>query len=274
MVAASDDLVGAEDLVRDLRALGVAEGDGLFVHSSLRSIGTVIGGARGLIEALITAVGPAGLIGMPGFSRDAYDPVDQLGLDVTPDRHARIRAQVPGYDPDRSSTQQNGAVAETFRHWPGAMRSPHPTSSVVLRGPDAGDLIAPHSAEGWATGPDTPWGRLRTRAGMKILLIGVGWNRASALHAAESIAAHRRTKVRHLKTGPGDAPWIDAPDVADDLDRLFPLVGTAWEVTGAVAMGRLGRAECRLTGYDALVGFAADWIGARNAADGVPAWPS
>ena len=60
------------------------------------------------------------------------------------------------------------------------------------------------------------------------LLIGVGWNRCSALHAAETIAEHKRTKTRRFKSGPRE-PWVEAPDVADDNDRLFPLVGAAWE---------------------------------------------
>lgn len=266
-------IFGSDDLARDLRALGVAPGDGLFVHAALGRVGRVIGGPRGLIEALIAAVGPTGLIGMPGFSADAYDPIDLLEdppeLDAA--RRAEIRAQVPGFDPLKSDVRGNGAVPEAFRSWPGVVRSPHPTSSVLLLGDGAADLAARHDPAGWATGPLTPWGRLRARPNMKILLIGVGWNRCSALHAAESVAEHRRTKMRRFKTGAGDAPWIDAPDVADDLDRLFPLVGAAWEAAGVVRLGPVGNAECRITDYDPLVGFASDWISRRNAEDGVPA---
>ena len=219
-------ICGSDDIAADLNALGVESGDGLFVHSSLSRIGHVIGGPRGLIEALIKVVGPDGLIGMPGFSQDAYDPVDVLGIEVTPDRHAGIRRQVPGFDPVLSNVRENGAVPEAFRSWPGVVRSHHPTSSVLLFGPDAEAMAAAHDPFGWATGPKSPWGRLRERQAMKILLIGVGWNRCSALHAAESIAEHKRKKTRRFKNGFGsEATWIEAPDVADDLDTLFPLVG-------------------------------------------------
>lgn len=266
-------IFGAADLAADLVQLGVRPGDGIFVHTSLGAVGHVIGGPRGLIEALIAAVGPAGLIAMPGFSRDAYDPVVQQGLQVDPATHARMRAQVPGFDPARSNVRQNGAVPEAFRSWPGTVRSPHPTSSVLLWGRDAAALAEPHAEDGWATGPDTPWGHLRGRPRMQLLLIGVGWNRASALHAAESVAAHRRTTQRHIKTGPGDAKWIEAPDVADDLGRLFPSAGAAFQDTGAVSHGRIGNADCRLCGYDDLVTFATHWIDACNAANGVPPHP-
>jgi aminoglycoside 3-N-acetyltransferase len=106
---------------------------------------------------------------------------------------------------------------------------------------------------------------------MKILSIGVGWNRCSALHAAESDAEYKRTVVRTLKLGTGpDAPWIEAPDVSDDLDRLFPLVGAEWEKTGNVQTGKIGDADFKLTDYDQLVDFACTWISERNKADGVP----
>ena len=263
--------LGKDDLVRGLRTLGVATGDGVFCHVALGQIGHVIGGPRGLIEALMSAVGPEGLIAMPGFSTDAYDPVELLDMTVSEADHARIRAQVPGFDPVLSNARSNGSVPEAFRHFPGVVRSLHPTSSVLLWGANAATLAAPHDAHGWATGPDTPWGRLGGRARMKVLLIGVGWNRCSALHAAESRAKHRRTKTRHLKLAPDQGgAWIEAPDVADDLGRLFPFVGAEWEATGNVRTGMLGGAECRVTDYGALVEFASEWIDQRNAADGVP----
>lgn len=261
-------IYGSDDIALDLRALGVEPGDGLFVHSSLSRIGHMIGGPRGLIEALIKAVGPKGLIGMPGFSQDAYDPVDLLGVEVSPDEHSRIREQVPGFDLVLSNVRENGAVPEAFRSWPGVVRSPHPTSSVLLLGQDAEALAAVHDPFGWATGPKTPWGRLRERNAMKILLIGVGWNRCSALHAAESIAEHKRMKIRQFKLGSGsEGEWIEAPDVADDLGALFPLVGAAWEEAGDVQTGKIGGADSKLTDYRSLLTFASQWIGKRNLED-------
>ncbi|MEM7239396.1 MAG: AAC(3) family N-acetyltransferase, partial [Pseudomonadota bacterium] len=170
-------IFGSDDLGSDLAALGIRPGDGLFVHTALGQVGRVLGGPRGLIEALIAAVGDTGLIGMPGFSADAYDPTEGVAMDGT--RRARIQAQIPGFDPARSDVRGNGAVPEAFRAWPGVVRSPHPTSSVLLLGPDAARLASDHDPHGWATGPLSPWGRLRDRPAMKILLIGVDWTRCS-----------------------------------------------------------------------------------------------
>ena len=75
-----DEIVfGHADIACALRSLGVNPGDGLFVHTALGRIGHVIGGPRGFIQGLVDTVGPSGLVGMPGFSDDAYDPVGALG---------------------------------------------------------------------------------------------------------------------------------------------------------------------------------------------------
>ena len=260
-------ILSAADLTADLHALGVTKGDGLFVHSSPSKIGRVIGGPRGLIQALLDAVGDSGLIAMPGFSRDAYDPVALDGLEVSTEEHTHIRDQVPGFDQALSNVAQNGATPEAFCRWPGVIRSAHPTSSVLMRGRDAADWAALHDPMGWPTGPETPWGQLAKRPQMKILLIGVRWNRCSALHAAETAAKHRRVQMRHFKL---DGQWVDAPDVVDEMSTLFPLVGEAWEATGAVQQGRIGGAVALLADYGHLVAFATAWLDDKNRSNGVP----
>ena len=62
--------------------------------------------------------------------------------------------------------------------------------------------------------------------------------------------------------------------VSDDLDRLFPLVGAEWEKTGNVQTGKIGKADTKLSDYEALIAFASGWISERNKADGVPAMHS
>ncbi|MEO0752937.1 MAG: AAC(3) family N-acetyltransferase [Pseudomonadota bacterium] len=256
-----------QTLSSELNALGVFAGDGVWVHASMRAVGRVTGGAASLIKALLSAVGPEGLIGMPGFSEDAYPPADMDLSKLSPSEIAQIEHAVTGFDVDRSPTAGMGVLAETFRTWPGTLRSAHCTTSVCLNGSDAVRMITPH-AQAWATGPTSPFGRMHDRAGMKILLVGVGWNRCTPLHTAEDYAMHKRTKIRRFKTGPGDAPWMETPDVADVLGRLFPAAGAAFEATGSVTRGRLGDAEVRLCGFADLVTFAAHWISTQNEKSG------
>lgn len=127
--------------------------------------------------------------------------------------------------------------------------------------------IAPHDLP-WALGPASPMGRLCARPQMKILLIGVGWNRCSVLHTAEIQAETRRTKVQRLLPGAQRTAWVEVPEVPCDLNRLFPRVGRDFEQTGAVTIGRLGEAECRLCGYAALVELATPCIDAANRESG------
>ena len=48
-------------LLRDLAAMGLQQGDLLYVHSSLRALGFVEGGADTVIDALLEMVGPQGI---------------------------------------------------------------------------------------------------------------------------------------------------------------------------------------------------------------------
>ncbi len=88
------------------------------------------------------------------------------------------------------------------------------------------------------------------------------------MHCAETLASHRRVVTRRFRH---EGEWIEAPDATDDLDRLFPLVGQAWEDAGGVTYGKIGGADAMLMSYAALVAFAADWLSERNKADGVAA---
>lgn len=261
------DIVTEESLKEDLAALGITQGDGVFVHSAMRPLGQVIGGPRVVVAALMASVGRRGLVAMPGYSDDAKFPPQIDSESCTSAERARIEDAVPGYDPQLSPTAGMGAIAECFRTWPGTKRSGHPTISVCLNGVGAAEYAAVHDLE-WACGPNSPLGTLRGRAQMKILLAGVGWNRCSALHTAEVLAAHRRTKMRRFKLPGAEPEWREVVDAANDMNRLFPAVGAAFEETGAVTFGALGRAEARVCDYAALVAFATDWIDDANARSG------
>ncbi len=249
-----------DDIVNDLKMIGVADGDGLFVHASLGAIGTVVGGARAVVEALIEAVGDHGLIAMPAFSSDAYEQNLPSSVDPSTVDRDHLSNGVLGFDIKTSPVASMGIIAETFRTWPGTLRSTHPCVSVCALGDDSKIYIQEHSLA-WATGEDTPLGALRTRPNMKILLIGVGWNRCSALHTAETLCKNRRTKVRRFKHQEADhLHWVETPDVADDGDRLFPLVGAAFEQENHVESGLIGVANSKICSFPNLVFFATSWM--------------
>ena len=54
-----------EKIVQKLREVGLEKGDVVMVHTSLKRIGYVCGGAQTVIEALMEVVGENGTIMMP-----------------------------------------------------------------------------------------------------------------------------------------------------------------------------------------------------------------
>ncbi len=232
----------------------------MFVHASLSAIGYVVGGARTVIEALQTVVGPEGLIAMPGFTQESYPPELR---DPPPQSQfwEAIRETTPPYDPALTPTTGMGAIAEAFRVWPGVRRSGHPDVSVCAWGAGAEALTAAHALD-FACGPGTPLGVWGARPESKILLLGVGWNRCSLLHTAETQTPHRRLKTLMCRmVGEDGTPfWRESYDVGDDLGRFFPACGAAFEATGGVTRQTVGAAEARLFHSAALMAFATPWL--------------
>ena len=253
---------GHLDIARDLRALGLERGDGVMVHGALSALGPTLAGPRSVIEGLVEAVGPAGLVVMPAFTADSVLP--PLPPDLPDHARAHLEAQVPGFDPARSSASRLGALAEAFRSWPGVVRSVHPIRSLAALGPEAGRMLERHPRD-WPLGLDGPMGRLAERQDMKVLLLGVGYDRCSALHTAETIATCRRLCVRHFKDTRHAPPrWVHARDVGDDAEGYFPDLGAAFDRTGSVRHGRVAGGEARLFALCDLLAFAAPWLTTRN----------
>ncbi|WP_203603573.1 AAC(3) family N-acetyltransferase, partial [Streptomyces sp. SID10692] len=85
-----------------MSGLGVRPGDVLLVHASLRSLGPVAGGARGVLAALRRAVGPEGTVVVPSFTPENSDTSPHYrarvrGLDAA--AVEAVRAAMDPYDP-------------------------------------------------------------------------------------------------------------------------------------------------------------------------------
>lgn len=140
--------VGAADVTRALRQAGVEAGSVIAVHSSLTRLGYVDGGAEGMVEHLLGALGPNGTLLMPSFP-------------MTGPMAEYLDAGVP-LD-IRKTPSRSGALTEAFRLTPGVRRSVHPTNPVCATGPAAEGLLARHDESITPFGPETPFGRLAAR---------------------------------------------------------------------------------------------------------------
>lgn len=76
------------DLVKDIRALGIREGELLNLKVSMGSIGYIVGGARTLIEALLEVVEGTGTIEAQAFVRCYPLPLSGENAKMVSDRWA------------------------------------------------------------------------------------------------------------------------------------------------------------------------------------------
>ncbi len=248
-----------ERLVADLRALGLDDGATVMVHTSLRSLGWVIGGAQTVLEALREAVGEAGTIVMPSQSWQLCDPAF---LQEAPEEWwPTIRENLPFYDPATSPSQTMGIVAELFRTTPGACRSPHPHRSVAAVGPKAARITAIHPFDA----PVGEWSPLAALVELEaqVLLLGVGAGKMTALHLAEYRASY--PSKRTIRNGvaqliDGKREWVtwDELDVHDE--DFVEVAGAFAGDTDLVRRGVVGNATAQLIPVRPLVDYATDWF--------------
>ncbi|MFE6052299.1 aminoglycoside N(3)-acetyltransferase [Kitasatospora sp. NPDC056446] len=253
------------DLVEGWHRAGVREGMALIVHSSLSSLGRVEGGAAAVVASLREAVGPTGTVAVPAFTTDTVcDPAPGHSGVPTPEV-AELRSAVPLFRSDLPSRM--GAVAEALRGLPESLRSSHPQASVAAVGAHAREVTARRSL-GFAVGRESPFGALHDLGGY-VLLVGVGHNRNTFLHYAETFAPNRRLKLRRFPMAiQGERVWIEAPDVGNDNDTHFPVVGREFEEQAGIRPVRVGTADCRLVPVRDLIPFAVRRLTELLAADG------
>ena len=223
--------INSADISNALGRLGIGSGDSLIVHSSLSSMGKVIGGAETVIQAILELIGPEGTLVMPTLN------------DIT----------VP-FSPE-SSPSVVGSVTEILRKMPGAIRSRHPTHSVVAFGAKAHHLTANHE-DTTPCGPDSPYGKLCAMRGW-VLLLGVDQDRNTTWHVAEDIADVPYGRALSVKV-------VDAHETADSLTRIekspyghreFIEWDRCLYEMGLMKIGQVGRAVARLMRADQLVDF-------------------
>ncbi|SER19705.1 aminoglycoside 3-N-acetyltransferase [Gracilibacillus ureilyticus] len=219
------------DIKNGIKSMGIKPTDTLLIHSSMKSLGAVDGGADTVIDALME------------YMKD--------GLLILPTHTwAQMSEQHSIFDPltERACV---GILPNLFMKRPGVLRSLHPTHSVAAIGKGAEEYIA--GEENW----DTPcpregcWGKLYDRKA-KILFIGVRMDRNTFIHSVEEWmdVPNRLTAKRvglQVKTPEGNL--IDRPvyrhysAVGSTSDCYLKLEAPFLE-KGCIKEGKIGDARC------------------------------
>ena len=260
-------------LAADLRRLGIRPGDLVMVHASLKAIGPVEGGAKAVVDALRSAVGPEGtLMGYASWDRSPYEEtLNGARLDE------EQRRAWPPFDPATAGSYRGfGLLNQFLVDTPGARRSAHPDASMVAVGPLAARLTEPHRL-GEALGKGSPIDRF-VEIGGRVLLLGAPLDSVTVLHYAEAIAdipGKRRVTYEMPILGPdGQTVWQRAEDFDSNgiLDRFaiegqpdaVETIATAYAALGRHREGRVGSAHCRLIEARDIVAFGVAYLEALD----------
>ncbi len=246
-----------ESLVADLRRLGVVPGMTLLVHSSLRAVGWVAGGAVAVVQALQDVLTELGTLVVPTQTGNYSDPAQWSNPPVPQEWWPLIYEGMPAFDPALTPSYLMGQIAETVRTWPGTLRSNHPMVSFAAWGRHARYITANHSLD-YGLGEGSPLARIYELNGA-VLLLGVGYNRNTSMHLAE----YRVPDAKQERLGSpiyeyGRRVWKWYADIEIDAD-IFPQIGRDFEREGRVDISLVGSAQSRLMSQRELVDFAVEW---------------
>jgi len=175
--------ISRQQIVADLKAIGISSGDSVLVHSSLSKIGFVEEGAGTVVSALFEVVGENGTLLFPTFPAKGRNK-DYLETGVPFDI--------------KNTPSQMGSITEYFRKLDGVYRSFHPTDAVCAKGPLAEYFTNSHFGQLTPYNENSPFRKLCTKKG-KILMLGTTLNGACTnLHTLED-AVDFKFPVYHSK---------------------------------------------------------------------------
>jgi len=260
----ADRLITHSQLVNELKALGVAAGQIVMVHASVKAVGRIVGGPNVVVAALLETLTPAGTLMMyvgwediPDFIGDLPKAVQQV-----------YYAEHPPFDPRIArAVRDHGIFAEIVRGWPGAHRSMNPEASVSAIGARAEEITRNHSLD-YGYGAGSPLEKLVEARG-QVLMLGAPLDTLTLLHYAENRARMRSKRViRYLCPilREGTCVWVEVEDYDTGEphgDYSFDEIARAYLALGKGRQRAIGNAPSSLFDAADLSTFAIDWLEER-----------
>ncbi|MEC0123266.1 AAC(3) family N-acetyltransferase [Paenibacillus pabuli] len=237
-----------ESFLAQLRQLGIDDQGTLLVHSSMKSMGEVEGGADTVLDAL-TEYMKDGLLVLPTHT------------------WSTINADNPMFHVE-SSPCCVGILPELFRKRPEVVRSWHPTHSVAALGRDAEAFTKDDHLFDTPCARGSAWGKLLDRKAT-ILLVGVDLRRNTFIHGIEEwvdIPGRLTDGHEMLRTVLPDGTEISVPSRRHcglSWSEHFWKVDDVLERKGAMRKGMLGDAVVRVCDAAMLTEVITDMLQAN-----------
>lgn len=252
-----------QELADDFRRLGVAAGETVMLHASVRAVGAIAGGPDQIHLALKDVLTPEGTLVMYASCPAHMDEIGRGHL--TEDEERELLDKLPVFDPFTARAErENGTLVEFLRTYPESMVNQHVTRFVVW-GNRAMYLISPQPWH-YAFGSGSLLDRFVTLNG-RILLLGCDHDTVTFLHYAEHVVDIPGKRVARFKVPvdeDGRRVWRDMEEFdSSDAgahpnwpDRLFArLVDTYLKQTNNSG-ARVGEAPAFLLNSRGLLEFA------------------
>ena len=216
------------EIADGLRALGIGEGTVLFMQSDLGALAPLDGRPSDVVLGGIKdAIGDAGTLVVPAFVK----------------QYKRWERDLPASGP--TTTPYTGALPRLVMATPGALRSAHPTHSVLALGPHAEAVVAGHDASAACF---HPLREVMNNDGVLILMGCVDRTPGMAsVHLAQhDLGLSQRHRLRHLLIVGSEQPdgsvrkfhLAESPGCSRGFDRMYP----AYTEAGALREGTVGPA--------------------------------
>ena len=250
-------------LAADFQSLGVAAGDLVMVHASVRAVGEVAGGPDEIHLALKDALTSRGTLMMYAGCPQYVDEVGRSNLSAAQERE--VLDKLPPFNPDTArSARDHGVLVEFLRTYPGSRVNRHPARFVAWGG-QAGDLLA-HQPWDFAYGRESPLDRFVSLRG-KILLLGCDHDSVTFLHHVEHVADIPGRRIARFKVPimeNGARVWRDMQEFDTSgagvhpnwPDRFFARIVGSYLSQAGNRGGRVGDAWCHLFDAADLLRFA------------------
>lgn len=255
-------MITISSLTKQLHDLGLNQGDFVMLHASLRAIGSVLGGADQIHQAIMNTISPQGTLMMYVGCEPEYEAIGRGKL--SPEEELTLLKECPAFDPAIARARRDyGVLAELFRSYPGVICSSNPGARIAALGENSEWIIAKHPLN-YGYGSGSPLEKLYQSRG-KLLLLGSDLDQVTILHYAEHIAPVSDKRIMqfkvHLKTDSGNR-WVDVEEYDTSVgirqwpDRFFETILIEFINANIITSMKVGMADSYILDVKALVDFA------------------